>query len=115
MLIYRGLNDEILVVLKSAHGRLWFNLCTLHVSPDKCTVPCGGKSKGRQRLNILLLTHYIMRPHFFFIYARAHACSPAEPRWAACVRHVLCVVTTEFAEVDATPLSGIVLILLTDY
>ena len=74
-----------------------FNLCILY-SPDTHTHThththnaMYWKIKRTSPHDILLLTHYIMRSHFFFCtYARVHACTAGAP-WAACLRHVLCV------------------------
>lgn len=55
------------------------------------TTPCSGKSKGHHRQNIPLLTHYIMRSHFFI--ALMHGCShsPAERcRLHACATCFMC-------------------------
>ncbi|KAM3587516.1 uncharacterized protein V6R79_007748 [Siganus canaliculatus] len=81
------------------------------------TMPCTGKSKGHQRPDVLFLTHYIMRSHFFCTYARVLASAGTGPPQAACVRHVpcVCVVVTERRGGGCAVLSGIALILLNDY
>lgn len=73
------------------------------------------KSRGHHFPNILLLTHYIIRSHFFLPLCTGAHIHCHRAAGCMCAPRAVCVVVTERCRGGCSLLSGIALILLTDY